>query len=307
MQFQYGALPDQMGELHLPATAGGDAGPFPVVILLHGGFWQEQYKRDLMTGIAADLRARLGVATVNLEYRRVGASGGGWPTTFEDVAAGVDFVARAPTSWKVDTSRIILLGHSAGGHLAVWAAGRRRRGGGGGAYAGGARVIAVVSQAGVLDLAEAQRRGVGGGAVASLLGCGPDSAPARYAAASPVELLPFARAEDGGTGLVDPASFAFVGLVHGAADRHVPIRQSERFRDAAAAAAAAGSAAAGAGGWVPRTEFRAVPGEAHFEHLDAGSGCWAAAVQLVEQALAGGGEAAEARGGHDGSGTNTGR
>ncbi len=113
----YGDGEDQVGDLWVPD---GPA-PWPVAVLLHGGYWRARWGRDLMDGLAADLAAR-GFAAWNLEYRRVGA-GGGWPATFDDVAAGLDAVADLD---GVDPGRVAVVGHSAGGHLALWLASRTR-------------------------------------------------------------------------------------------------------------------------------------------------------------------------------------
>ena len=112
----YGSDPSQLGELFLPSGTG----PFGVVVVVHGGYWKAQYDRSLMTDLCLDLAAH-GLAAWNLEYRRIG-SGGGWPATLLDVAAGVDLLAdlEAP----LDLSRVVAVGHSAGGQLALWAASR---------------------------------------------------------------------------------------------------------------------------------------------------------------------------------------
>src|SRR5579859_5548688 len=141
---RYGAHPAQFGELWLP---GGP--PLGAVVIIHGGFWRARYDLSLGRPLAADLTAR-GYATWNLEYRRV-AAGGGWPATFGDVAAGIDLLATLP----VDTSRVVAVGHSAGGHLATWAAGRAKLppgmpGAPGTAGRAFVAVTGVVSQAGVL-------------------------------------------------------------------------------------------------------------------------------------------------------------
>ena len=119
-QIAYGDHPDQVGNLHLPA--GDRDGPWPAVVLIHGGFWRYGWDRTLMTPLARDLAAR-GIAAWNIEYRRVGQEGGGWPGTLEDVAAAADAVVGLE---GVDASRVATVGHSAGGHLALWLAARHR-------------------------------------------------------------------------------------------------------------------------------------------------------------------------------------
>ncbi len=180
---RYGDHPDQVANLHLPAAEGG---PRPCVVLVHGGFWRERWDRTVMTALACDVAER-GFAAWNLEYRRVGQDGGGWPGTLLDVAAGVDALAGVP---EVDATRVVVVGHSAGGHLALWLAGRRRLSEG----APGAQPLvlprAVVAQAGVCDLVAGAHDGLGGGAVMALLGGSPDDVPDRYAVASPAALLP---------------------------------------------------------------------------------------------------------------------
>lgn len=210
IRHRYGPHPDQFGELHLPASAAR-----AVVVLLHGGFWRARYDCSLGDPLAADLAQR-GYAAWNLEYRRVGADGG-WPATLEDVAAGIDALADLP----VDTARVVAIGHSAGGQLAVWAAGR-------GALpteAPGSQprvpVSAAIAQAGVLDLERAARTGVGATAVADLLGGTPEEVPERYAVADPMRQLPV------------PVP---VVCVHARADEQVPIALSESYVVAAVAA-----------------------------------------------------------------------
>ncbi len=112
---RYGPHPAQFGELTRPeGTSRG------TVVVIHGGFWRARYDLSLGRPLAADLAAR-GYTAWNLEYRRVG-NGGGWPATFADVAAGIDLLA----DLDVDTCAVVAIGHSAGGHLAAWAAGRQR-------------------------------------------------------------------------------------------------------------------------------------------------------------------------------------
>ena len=233
----YGPDPVQFGELYRPATVEQPG----VVVILHGGFWRARYDCSLGRPLAADLAAH-GFTAWNVEYRRV-AAGGGWPETVEDVSAAIDHLA----TLDVDASRAVAVGHSAGGHLAVWAAGARPS----------ARVplTAAVSQAGVLDLAVAARTGVGQTAVLDLLGGGPDEVPDRYAAADPIRHVP------------PPVP---VLCVHARADDTVPFAQSEAY------VAAAG----------PRTRLVEVPGD-HFTVIDPAHESWALVRAALPALLAG--------------------
>lgn len=198
---RYGDDPSQYAELTLPAGT-----PRGVVVVVHGGFWKAEYDCSLGRPLALSL-ADEGWAAWNLEYRRVGA-GGGTPQTFEDVAAGIDRLAGVE---GLDTSVVVTLGHSAGGHLATWAAGRRDA---------AVPVTGVVSQAGVLDLVRADRLGLGGGAVRALLG---HEAGGRDAAYDPIQQVPLAVP---------------VRCVHGTDDGDVPISQSRAYVSAATEAGA---------------------------------------------------------------------
>ena len=219
----YGRDPSQFAELHLPDGGGQEGtGPdaretAPVCVVVHGGFWRARYGLDLGRPLARDLAAH-GVATLNVEYRRVG-NGGGWPHTCADVAAAVD--ALAAVADLVDLTRVVALGHSAGGHLAGWLAGRARLRDG----APGANPVVplsgFVSQAGVLDLELAVTDHLGAGAVAAFLDPSGGGEPAAYEVVSPVRLLP--------TGVPSV-------LVHGTADEDVPLSQSESYAAAAARA-----------------------------------------------------------------------
>ncbi|MGY1653275.1 alpha/beta hydrolase family protein [Geodermatophilus sp. SYSU D01119] len=233
----YGPHPDQFLELTLPD---GD-GPAPVVVVLHGGFWRAAYGVELARPLAADLAAA-GSAAVAVEYRRLG-SGGGWPATLEDVAAAIDALAGEA---GLDLGDVTVVGHSAGGHLAAWAAGRGRLPEGAPGAAPRVRVTAAVLQAGVLDLERAAEQELGRRATQEFLGGEPGEVPGRYAAADPVRLLP--------TG-------ADVLCVHGTGDDVVPPEQSGRY---AAAARAAGD----------RVEVRHVPG-GHRDPIDPAGEGWA--------------------------------
>lgn len=240
------ADPQRVADLWLPEGSG----PHPVAVVIHGGFWRAEYSRDLMDEVSADL-ARRGWAAWNIEYRRVG-SGGGWPQTFEDVAAAVDYLKTLAGSRSLDLGRVVTIGHSAGGHLALWAASRHRIAAGEPGADPAVRPRMAVGQAAVSNLAEAARARVGGTAVPSLLGGMPDAVGERYATASPAELLP--------TGVA-------LLLVHGRDDDLVPLSQSEGY-----AAAARGSG--------DSVDFEIRDG-GHFEHLDPDSEMWAAAVSGI--------------------------
>lgn len=231
----YGEDPSQFGELTLPSGA-----PRGVVVVVHGGFWFAQYDLSLGRPLAASL-VDAGWAAWNLEYRRVG-DGGGVPATLDDVAAGIDKLR----DLDLDLSTVITLGHSAGGHLAAWAASRGRFE----QWSGGVDVTAVVSQAGVLDLQQGYDDGLGGGAVEAFLGHapGPDDAPA-----DPQQQLP----------LDVP-----LWCVHGTDDPIVPISQS---RDYVTAATDAGAQA----------ELVEVAGD-HFVLIDSTSDAWTKTLAVLD-------------------------
>jgi acetyl esterase/lipase len=187
----YGREPKQFGDLRLPPGEG----PFRLAIVLHGGYWKAQYNL-IHTGHMCIALAAAGIATWNLEYRAVGDVGGGWPNTAEDVHLGVAFAERLRDRNRLGPTALV--GHSAGGHLALLAAARAR--------------LPVVALAAVSDLAESVRRR------------GPDSDPARFAgpevpmAANPIEGLPLGVLQI---------------LIHGTADETVPVELSERYAAAA--------------------------------------------------------------------------
>lgn len=252
-RYHYGGHPSQFADLHLPAAGMAVRG---VVVIIHGGYWRSTYGAELGEPLAQDLVGR-GYACWNLEYRRAG-DGGGWPATFEDVAAGIDHLARAADEHGLDLGSTTALGHSAGGHLAVWAAGRAALPAGApGAGTPGVPLTAVVSQAGVLDLREARELGLGDGAVENLLGA-PDD-PERYRLADPMTAVP-----------LDVPVYA----VHGEKDTTVPLSQAESYvRAATAAGATAG--------------LSLVPGD-HFAVITPGSKDWDRVVELLDDAAASG-------------------
>jgi acetyl esterase/lipase len=223
-----------------------------VVVLIHGGFWRARYTLRLEDRLVADLAAR-GWAVWNLEYRRVGwRSRGGWPRTLEDVTAGIDPLGTLTE--PLDTSRVVAIGHSAGGQLALWAAARPGLPAGAPGAEPSVRLSAAVAQAGLVDLREVARLGLSRDAATRFLGGPPGKLPERYDLASPVERLP----------LNVPHL-----LVHGDADDVVPIDIARRY---ARRAAEVGDPC----------RLVELPGAGHMDHLDPGTESWRAARAWLE-------------------------
>ncbi|MET0929862.1 MAG: alpha/beta hydrolase [Aeromicrobium sp.] len=236
---EYGTDPSQFGELTRPAGASRG-----VVVIIHGGFWRSQYDLSLGRPLAASL-VDAGWTAYTIEYRRVG-NGGGWPATFDDVAAAIDALAGID---DLDLSTVVTLGHSAGGHLAVWAAGRP--GLAGSPWADPAvSVTAAISQAGVLDFSAATAADLGAGAVQTFMGGKVDE---RYLQADPMAMLPL------------PVP---VRCVHGTSDDIVPLSQSIGYVERATAAGA-------------DAELVEVDGD-HFVVIDPGSLAWTRTLQILE-------------------------
>ncbi len=184
----YGKRPQQFGELRLPKGAG----PFPVVVLVHGGCWMAEFDYTYITRLAAWLAER-GVATWTIEFRRVGEAGGGWPGTFLDVAQGTDQLRQIAQTAPLDLQRIFAAGHSAGGQLALWLATRSRLPNDSEIYRPDPLPIrGVLGLAAVTDLVQYRHGPTESchGSVDQLLGGSPEKFPRRYAETSPRQLLP---------------------------------------------------------------------------------------------------------------------
>jgi len=261
-RYNYGDDPSQWGELFLPEVPGGGTHQ-GVVVVIHGGYWRSTYGAALGEPLALDLASH-GMAAWNLEYRRAG-NGGGWPHTFQDVLAGIDKLRDLAGRHALDLRKVVALGHSAGGHLAVWAAGRDRLGRLGleaeqreaGAAPEGVRLTGVVSQSGVLNLAEAERRNLSNGAVANLLGGPSSDVLGRHRYADPMAALP-----------LDVPVYA----VHTTEDDNVPLAMSATYVEASR------------GGKVP-ARLVTVPGD-HFALIDPHAPAYVKCRELVEELLA---------------------
>ena len=242
----------QVADLHLPRGAG----PHPVLVTIHGGSWSVGYGRIVMRALAADA-ARRGYAAWNIEYRRIGRDqGGGWPVTFEDVAAAVDHLTVLHD--PLDLSRVALAGHSAGGQLALWAAGRADLAPGDPGAGPRVAPVAAVSAAGMNDLAAAWRDHPHG-IVDTLLGGGPDEVPERYAVADPIAQVPLAMP---------------VLLVHGTDDATVSVRRSRDYAQAARQR----------GGQVELVEIPG-PAGAHRGHIDPTGESWSAITAWLPERI----------------------
>jgi len=234
----YGAAPEQFGELRLPSGPG----PHPVVVLIHGGCWRAEYDITHIAPLATALAAE-GWAVWAIEYRRVGSPGGGWPGTFLDVGAAIDYLRTVAKTHPLDLSRVVVTGHSAGGHLALWSASR-------GVLPKDSPIATadplvprgVVSIAGITDIGAYASPNGCGSAVVPLMGGVPDAVSDRYTQASPVALVP-------------PVP---VQLIVGTADTIVPRTQADAFVKAAGT----------------RATVRLVEGAGHFDLIAPDREAW---------------------------------
>lgn len=251
-RISYGPHALQFGELRLPEGEG----PHPLAVIVHGGCWLAEFDLAHLGSLAAAL-TDAGFAAWSIEYRRVGDDGGGWPNTFLDVGAGVDHVRSLAQQHRLDLARAIVVGHSAGGHLALWAAARA-------ALPAGSQlwVQDPMHFGGVLGLAAAgdiemvHSQGACGNVIDKLMGGSPGSVPQRYAQASSSRLVPVSLPQI---------------LIDGALDRWASVSAS--YYEAARAAGAS----------VSR---RVVPGAGHFELIVPEGPAWdavrAAALELIQ-------------------------
>jgi len=253
LTLRYGDLPDQVADVRLPS----ENGPRPLVVVVHGGFWKAEFDRAHAGPQSVGL-ADAGYVVATVDYRRVGQPGGGWPGTFDDLAALTDAVpelVKTALPDRVDTTRTVLVGHSAGAHLAAWAAARHRLPKESPWQRSDPLDVSVVSLAGVLDLELSERLGLGGHAASRLLGGSPRHQRDRYALANPTALLPT------GVRLI---------AVHGTGDDTVPVEMSRRYVDRAQTAG-------------DQVELVEIDDCGHYEVIDPASAAWPAVLAAIER------------------------
>jgi dipeptidyl aminopeptidase/acylaminoacyl peptidase len=246
----YGGDPNQFAHLRFPSGRG----PSPLLFVVHGGFWQSVYDLSHIGHLCTALTSE-GVITCSIEYRRIGNPGGGWPGTFQDISLATrKIMQKVSNDSRFDGDRTAIVGHSAGGHLALWLVGSHRTSKTSQLHNGQRQDIGgAVSLAGVSDLRLAWSQKLGRGIVTRLMGGTPDEHPERYNAGSPIELLPTGSRHV---------------LVHGANDDTVPISQSEAFVEKAERLG-------------DRPSLIRLEGVGHYELIDPESAAWPAVVGAI--------------------------
>jgi acetyl esterase/lipase len=240
----YGEDPNQFLDLRLPSAK--EKAPYPLVINIHGGFWRAKYNLDHAGHLCAALTARR-VATANLEYRRVGNNGGGWPGTFSDIRSAYNFILQNAHAHNLDATRIVVTGHSAGGQLVLCLAAHEPS------------LTRVVSLAGVVDLQRAYNLDLSNNAVVEFLRGTPSEVPDHYREADPVQLsIPQARQ----------------WLIHGLSDNIVPPAFSSDY--VAAKQKRAGKQKEDA-------HPLEIPGAGHFDLIDPRTPAWKQVEQTILQ------------------------
>jgi len=254
IRIAYGPQSLQFGDLYIPSNISDNTIRHPVVILIHGGFWRNRYTLSLMEGLAQDLAAR-SIAVWNVEYRRIGDAGGGWPNTMLDVARATDFLRTIAVQYALDMKRVVPIGHSAGGHPALWIAARERILYGELKTENSLPLAGAISLAGAVDLIETAKMHLGNNAAIELLGGTPQEVPERYATASPAALLPLGVPQV---------------LVHGTNDDNVPVKVSRVYY----------AKAKQAGDDIQSIELQ---GADHFVLIDPSSQAWEATMRELQK------------------------
>jgi acetyl esterase/lipase len=240
LRLRYGADENEFGDVRLPKSKG----PHPLLMNIHGGYWRARYDLQHASHLCAALTQE-GIATFNLEYRRVGNAGGAWPGTFEDVSNGLKYIRQNAAKHNIDAKRTIVMGHSAGGQLAVCLASRTPD------------LLGVVSLAGVLDLQRAYDLHLSNDAVVEFMGGTPKQMPDHYHEASPMDLaIPEVPQQ----------------IVFGDKDDVVP---AEFSRDYAKSKKQKGE----------HVEAVEIAGAGHFDVIDPQSSAWPYVVKAVKKLL----------------------
>lgn len=248
----YGSDRHQFGDLRLPANR---PGPYPVIIVIHGGFWRARFDLEFMGHFSQSL-TDLGFATWSIEYRRIGNEGGGWPGTPLDAASAADYLREIAAEYQLNLENVTTIGHSAGGHLALWLAARPQIADTDQLYnPDPLEIKGAISLAGVSNLRRGFELKLSHGVVESFLGGAPDQYPERYYGASPYELLPLGVPQV---------------LIHGTEDPDVPYIISQEYYEKAELLG-------------DPVKLVSLPGAGHFEVIDPKSKEWAI---IVENALA---------------------
>ena len=256
LRIAYDRAPSQFGELRLP----GGAGPHPVVVLLHGGCWSRRFDVRYVSHLADAITREFGVATWNVEYRRLGEPGGGWPGTLRDAAQAVDHLRTIAPVHRLDLTRVVAVGHSAGGQLALWLASRPRLRPNSAVFRPQALALhGVIGLSPITDLVEfGEGAGTCNAAVDDLMGGTPARHLERYSQVSPRALLPLSVPQ---------------WLIHGELDAIVPVADVRAYVDAATREGDA-------------IQLRVIPDAAHFEPVLPAGAAWDALKEALRELLA---------------------
>jgi acetyl esterase/lipase len=253
----YGTNSNQKAELRVPPGAG----PHPVVIIIHGGCWQSSFPGFEYFGPVADALTAFGFATWNIEYRRLGQAGAGWPGTYLDVGHAVDHLRTIALEHQLDLNHVVVFGHSAGGHLAMWVAARSRLPAGSDIYVENPLPIrGVINLAGTAEMQAVipfETKACLGAVVEGMLGGSPQKYPERYAQANAIDLLPLGKPQI---------------LIWGEQDDVLPLSIGKKYVEAATTA----------GDPVLLIEF---PGLGHFDTVSPLSACWPVVRSAIESLM----------------------